>query len=131
MLGATASVGQSADNRVCTLPQDAMDVATFLQQGDIWIYAHASYWRETACIAMLEAMACGLPVVVSNAGGIREYLQHGRTGFTCVTSDEFALFARLLLDQPALRQSMSIEARRFVQQYHSLKSLTHRLRTVL
>jgi len=50
---------QPLDPRVRIFPEGSVDPALFLQRGDIWVYAHADHWRETACVAMLEAMACG------------------------------------------------------------------------
>ena len=38
-------------------------------------------------IAVLEAMACGLPVVVSNYGGPLDYVENGRTGFMVNPTD--------------------------------------------
>ena len=69
LLGAANTIGSPADERIRALHQDAMDTAKFLQGGDLWVYAHAPFWRETACVAMLEAMACGLPALVTDAGG--------------------------------------------------------------
>lgn len=131
MLGAVAVTGDVADRRIETYPQGSIDPATFLRDGDIWVYAHAPYWRETACIAMLEAMACGLPVLVTGAGGMREYLLHGRTGFACRDADEFARFLGLLLDRPCLLRRMSREARSFICRCHSLGQLTRHLRSAL
>lgn len=131
MLGALETMGKDEDHRIRTFAQDTIDPPVFLQQGDLWIYAHADYWQETACIAMLEAMASGLPVVVNNVAGIREYLLHGRTGFACADLDEFVDFTVLLMDQPALYRFMSTEARTFVQQHHSLDALTRHLREIL
>jgi len=37
-------------------------------------------WQEGLCIAALEAMACGLPVVSTRCGGPEEFVLDGRTG---------------------------------------------------
>lgn len=42
---------------------------------------------ESFGLAALEALACGVPVVASNAGGIMEVLREGETGFGCDVGD--------------------------------------------
>lgn len=40
-----------------------------------------SIWRENQPVSITEAMACGIPVIASNMGGIPELVQDGVTGF--------------------------------------------------
>lgn len=62
---------------------------------------------------VLEAMACALPVIGSQAGGIAEAVEHGRTGFVVPQADSQAIAepARRLLRDPALRRRMGHAAR--------------------
>ena len=62
-------------------------------------------------MAVLEAMASGLPVVASEAGGIPEQLAHGG-GVTVPPNDEEALATELqrLLDDESYRQRLGGEA---------------------
>ena len=46
-------------------------------------------------MAALEAMAAGLPVVATSAGGLPELVEDGRTGFVVPPADATALAARL------------------------------------
>jgi glycosyltransferase involved in cell wall biosynthesis len=131
MLGAVETLGSPPDDRVQCYSQGARDVAQFLRESHIWFFSHASYWRESACIAMLEAMACGLPVVVPNTGGLREYVRHGKTGFLCNDAEEYIQFIRLLFDQPRLYQRMGLNARRFVENHHSLRTLSQQVLELL
>jgi glycosyltransferase involved in cell wall biosynthesis len=61
---------------------------------------------ETFGIAILEAMACGRPVVVSNTGGMPEIVRNGRNGFIVEPEDASALANVLisLSDDPVLRR---------------------------
>ena len=47
--------------------------------------------HETFGLAALEAMACGVPVVASDAGGLRELVRHGETGLLCPPGNAAAL----------------------------------------
>jgi len=68
--------------------------------------------------SLIEAMACGATVVGSNAPGIRELIDPGRTGLLCglAAADLHAALAQALAD-PALRHSLGAAARQFTTQH--------------
>jgi glycosyltransferase involved in cell wall biosynthesis len=131
MLGAARTMCELRDDRVRLYGEGELPPEVFLAGCDLWVFAHAPYWRETACVAMLEAMASGLPVVVDNLGGMREYVQHGRTGFLCNGLEEFVSATSLLFEVPGLRGEMGAQARAYVEQHHSIVALTERLRPLV
>ncbi|MGH2690453.1 MAG: glycosyltransferase family 4 protein [Actinomycetota bacterium] len=45
-------------------------------------------WDEPFGIVMIEALACGTPVVALRAGSVPEVVDHGETGFVCGSLDE-------------------------------------------
>jgi glycosyltransferase involved in cell wall biosynthesis len=45
-------------------------------------------WEEPFGMVMIEAMACGTPVVALRGGAVPEVVQHGVTGLICDTPDE-------------------------------------------
>lgn len=59
--------------------------------------------EESFGLAALEAMACGVPVVTSDAGGLPELVADGRGGFVLPVGDTEAMAARIvgLLADPA------------------------------
>ncbi len=63
---------------------------------------------ELLSIASLEAMAAGLPVMLADAGALRELVTPGVNGFLFKAGDpqDAARHMALLADQPALRQQM-------------------------
>ncbi len=63
--------------------------------------------------AVLEAMACGLAVVATTAGGIPEVVRHGETGLCVTPGDVVGLTAacRLLAENAELRRRLGANAR--------------------
>src|SRR4029077_11861581 len=63
-------------------------------------------WREPFGLAMIEAMACGTPVVARRNGSVPEVVDEGVTGFIVGSETEAALAARRLhqLDRARIRQ---------------------------
>jgi glycosyltransferase involved in cell wall biosynthesis len=45
-------------------------------------------WPEPFGLVMIEAMACGTPVLALNEGSVPEVVEHGRTGYVCANEDE-------------------------------------------
>ena len=66
---------------------------------------------------LLEAAACGRPIVATDVPGCREVVVDGETGFLVPPNDPSALAGALekLLDNPALRQRLGQNGRRRVE----------------
>ena len=75
--------------------------------------------RESFGVAVLEASACGIPVVVSNIGGLPEVVQDGRTGIIVPLDHHAAADAieKIILN-PKLGRAMGLQGRRFVSQIY-------------
>jgi glycosyltransferase involved in cell wall biosynthesis len=65
--------------------------------------------QESFGLAALEAMACEVPVVASNVGGLPEVISHGVTGFLHEPDDldGMAASALALLTDSALHQRVA------------------------
>lgn len=85
-----------------------------LQAADLFILASLS---EGISNAALEAMACGLPVVVTDVGGMREAVTHGTEGLLIPARDPEAISAALreLAERPGLRRRMGEAGRERVR----------------
>ena len=72
-----------------------------LRQSDVFVLPSLS---EGFCNAAVEAMACGLPVVMTNCGGVREGVADGVEGFIVPVRDPEAMAAAIerLAKDPAL-----------------------------
>jgi phosphatidylinositol alpha 1,6-mannosyltransferase len=62
---------------------------------------------------VLEALASGVPAIVTNAGGPRFIVQHGETGFVGRNLDDFVLHIRNLACEPQRLQAMREAARAY------------------
>lgn len=49
-------------------------------------------WEEPFGMAVIEALACGTPVVAMRRGAMPEIIEHGVTGFLADTEEEFAQY---------------------------------------
>ena len=81
-------------------------------------YANADFFvfpsrTDTLGNVVLEAMASGLPVVVSDSMGPKELVRHGETGFIAATDADFAGAVDTLARDTARRLAMGTAARRF------------------
>jgi glycosyltransferase involved in cell wall biosynthesis len=88
------------------------DVAAAMASADIFLFPSET---DTAGNVVLEAQACGLPVLVTNTGGPKENLRRGTSGFICRSGDVLDFFARIseLIGDPDRRRAMSLAARAY------------------
>ncbi len=95
-------------------------------------YLSTSRW-EGMPLAVLEAMAHGLPAVVTDVTGNRDAVINGETGYVYPEDDsQAAAFALCrLADDMQLRQVMSEQARKHVRQHHDAQRMTQETLGVL
>lgn len=75
-------------------------------------------------LVLAEAMACGIPCVASNVGGIPDIVKHGENGFLVEPADPKALASAIstLLKNDDLRRKMGQNARKFAKREFSWQS---------
>jgi len=83
---------------------------------------------EGLSVALLEAMACGLPVVATRSGGPSDVVEDGINGLLVAPEDPEALARAVnkILDDPHLARRLGREARKTVEKKYSLQSVTDR-----
>ena len=95
------------------------NVEKILQGSDIFVHSSVG---EAFGWAIIEAMACGLPVVGSRSGAITELVVDDATGFLATPLDptSFADAVQKLVLDPNLRRKMGAAARRRVEENFTL-----------
>jgi glycosyltransferase involved in cell wall biosynthesis len=88
------------------------DVLELMRGARVLVFPSSCY--ECAPMTIIEAFACGLPVIASNLGSVPEFVTHGRNGllFTVNDADDLAQQVRWAFDHPAQLLSMGAAARR-------------------
>jgi glycosyltransferase involved in cell wall biosynthesis len=118
-VGAEEAIGPA---RIRFVPhQDSPSaVARYYQAADLYVHAARA---DTFPNTVIEAAACGLPVVATAVGGIPEQVMEGRTGFLVPSRDDDAMAQQVvrLLEQDGLRRLMAEEARRMAQERFNLR----------
>jgi glycosyltransferase involved in cell wall biosynthesis len=86
------------------------------QAADVFVYPSR---YDPFGLVVSEAMACGLPVVVSRTIGVAEWVEHGRNGLLCDPADPGSLGRSLasLAADPGLARALGQAARQAVLQY--------------
>lgn len=99
------------------LPPQA--VAERLAAADLFVWPAIN---EAFGMALLEAQACGLPVIAGASGGVGDIVAAGVTGLLPPPGDavSFAAAARQLVGDGDARRAMGIAARRKVLEEHDL-----------
>jgi glycosyltransferase involved in cell wall biosynthesis len=92
------------DPRITVQPGDPLPV---LQKADVFV--HPSY-EDGFGYAPMEALACGVPVVVTEDTGMKEYVRDGVNGFIVPTGSVDAIVAALenLIRSPLARSASLI-----------------------
>lgn len=76
---------------------------------------------EGTPMVLLEALACGIPVIASNSGGMPDIIEDGVTGLLVPAGDSGALAIRLrmLAEDGSLRQRLGKQGREYFGRFHS------------
>jgi phosphatidylinositol alpha-1,6-mannosyltransferase len=83
-------------------------------------------------ISLVEASACGLPVLAGRAGGIPDAVRDGETGLLVDTerADTVVLALRRLLDDGSLRARLGAAGRQAVERFYNWDRVTADLATM-
>ena len=108
------------------------------EEGLIKLYASSDVFvslsqYEALPIALLEAMASGLPTIVTKVGGIPEVIRPNTNGFLVdfpPDSKELARIARLLLEDHGLAIKIGMEAQKTIYDGYSWDEVSFKIRNL-
>jgi glycosyltransferase involved in cell wall biosynthesis len=97
---------------------DVRDVRTYLRRWDLFVSLSSD---EGQGMAVLEAMATGVPVVARPVAGISDFLVHGRTGFAIEQTSPIGVAAAVAdaLSSDVRLRGVTQRARRLVERKYS------------
>jgi spore coat protein SA len=89
-----------------------------------------SIGQEGFGLVNVEAMACGVPVIATNIGGMPEVIEHGRTGYLINTDNleaELANYVIQLLNNPTRIKTFGLNSVNRVQENFTWEKSAYRL----
>ncbi|MEM6469682.1 MAG: glycosyltransferase family 4 protein [Planctomycetota bacterium] len=99
-------------------PANEASVIRDLRSSDVFVLPSIGKGEATP-VALLEAMACGLPAIATRIGGIPRMLDHGINGFLIDqrSPDSIVDCVQALLDEGNMYRSLSEAARRTAEKH--------------
>jgi glycosyltransferase involved in cell wall biosynthesis len=141
MAGARTSYSPTVDHVISTLPPERQAQVTVVNDfpeeekpnllAACDLIAHPSGY-ESFGLVLIEAWACGRPVIGARVGAIASVIDEGQDGLLVeyLDPDSMAKAILRLLDDPALRTKLGEAGRRKVQENYTWEIVTGRLRSV-
>jgi glycosyltransferase involved in cell wall biosynthesis len=113
--------------RFCPNVSD-VDLPRYLALADVFVFPSQNR-LEGFGLAVAEAMAAGLPVVVADMPGVREVIEPGVEGLLAepLIASDVAAKVRRLLDDPALARRMGAAGRRRAEARYGLATVVGQL----
>lgn len=107
------------------------DVAALISR--MHLFAFSTTPDEGQGIALLEAMAAGVPIIASDVGACREVLDHGQSGYLVSPGDPvaFADAVDAVLSDPSSAEERAANARRKVLREFSIEEMAWRYAILL
>lgn len=102
------------------------DIPSLLSNSDIFVHPCL---LDNQPLSVIEAQLAGKAVIVSDAGGLPEMVEQGKTGIITRAGDPTALFSHLndLLTDDQYRESLGSTAKKWASTYWSIDSAVNNL----
>ncbi|MDP3989794.1 MAG: glycosyltransferase [archaeon] len=114
----------------CQITGFVNNVEDYLKAMDVFVQPSHT---ETTSLATLEAMACGLPVIVSKVGFMKQYISKDHNGLFFPKSSPMVLASKItkIHDDLELRKKLSDNARKTVAYSFSWERSINRIKKLL
>jgi len=106
------------------------EMPSFYNQMDILLMPTV---REGLSLAVLEAMACGLPIVASDCSSLPEQVHHKQGGYLCAIGDVdcFVRKINLLAGDSILRKEMGLYNHKRIEDNYTLSRMIREYKIIL
>jgi glycosyltransferase involved in cell wall biosynthesis len=102
---------------------------------ELWLCWFPVDWPEPFGLIMIEALACGTPVIARPCGSVPEVLRHGVTGYIAASVDELVdavkkidqLSRRACRDEFERRFTVEVMAANYERAYYQLASVSWKM----
>ncbi len=96
------------------------DIPEILPEVDVFLFTSKTEGLGTT---ILDAMACGVPVVATNAGGVSEIIKHKENGFIAQVKNikELSEFVELAIKDEALKNKILANAKKTLKHFSKRK----------
>lgn len=118
------------DDGSIELPGEVKDPVAYYEKASVFVLP--SYYREGLPRTILEAMACGRPVITTDWVGCREAIEDGVNGYLVPIRDSKELFERMnLLCDMRKALEMGNEAYRICNRKYEVGIINNQMREIL
>jgi glycosyltransferase involved in cell wall biosynthesis len=104
------------------------NVPWFYAAADVYAYPHP---LDQPWVSLVEAQACGCPVVTMRTQSAEVWIRHDETGLLAADADEFRSHLSALLSDPERRDRMGRAAYENIAAHHSMEHQMDRLEALL
>ena len=95
----------------------------FLERSDIFTYYS---YHDNSPIVILEAMACGLPVITNNVGAVSEEIENGKDGFIAESNEGYIEYLLDMIEVCKERQKIGGNARKSIEEKFNWHTIVKR-----
>jgi glycosyltransferase involved in cell wall biosynthesis len=119
LVGLAKGIGVADRVRFCPRVSDD-DLPRYLSLGDIFVFPSQNR-LEGFGLAVAEAMAAGLPVIIADVPGVREVIEEGKEGLLVepLIAADLVRKVRAILDDPSLGDRLGAAGRRRAEERYA------------